>query len=48
LQEGSNETSLTLTTPDGRDSNYSFTYTVKKGQTLFHTFTSLEAKPANY
>lgn len=48
LQEGSNETSLTLTTPDGRDSNYSFTYTVKKGQTLFHTFTSLEAKPANF
>ncbi|MBL7835722.1 MAG: hypothetical protein JNK18_17325 [Cyclobacteriaceae bacterium] len=48
LQEGTNETSLTLTTPDGRDSNYSFTYTVKKGQTLFHTFTSLEAKPANY
>jgi uncharacterized protein len=48
LLEGINETSLALTTSDGREAQYPFTYTAKKGQTLFHTFTSLEAKPAGY
>ncbi|MBL7840536.1 MAG: hypothetical protein JNJ75_10380 [Cyclobacteriaceae bacterium] len=48
LHEGTNQTTVTLTTPDGRQSQYPFTYNVKKGQTLFHTFTSLEAKPAGY
>lgn len=48
LHEGTNQTTVTLTTPDGRQSQYPFTYNVKKGQTLFHTFTSLKAKPAGY
>lgn len=48
LHEGTNTTELTLTTTDGRNSAYPFTYTVKKGQTLFHTFTSLEARPAGF
>jgi uncharacterized protein len=48
LQEGANETQFTVTTPQGRDTQYSFTYEAKKGQTLFHTFTSLEAGPPGY
>ena len=41
FMKGTNETSLTLTTPDCRGPRYQF-YNVKKDQTLFHTFTSLE------
>lgn len=48
LHEGANETQFTITGPDGRDIQYPFTYQAQKGQTLFHTFTSLEAKPAGY
>lgn len=48
LREGLNETRFTLTGPDRKDSQYSFSYQAQKGQTLFHTFTSLEAKPSGY
>lgn len=48
LHEGVNETQFAVTGPDGKDTQYSFTYQAVKGQTLFHTFTSLEAKPARY
>ena len=48
LHEGLNETRFTLTGPDRKDSQYSFSYQAQKGQTLFHTFTSLEAKPSGY
>lgn len=48
LHEGANETQFTITTPDGQDLQYPFTYQASKGQTLFHTFTSLEAKPAGH
>jgi hypothetical protein len=43
LKEGVNAVTFTLKTNDGRTVNHDFTYTVKKGQTLFHTFSSLES-----
>lgn len=48
LHEGPNETRFTTTTPDGQHTQHSFTYQAEKGQTLFHTFTSLEAGAARY
>lgn len=47
LHEGANETTFTVT-GFGGDTEHSFKYEVQKGQTLFHTFTSLEAKAAGY
>lgn len=47
LHEGVNETTFTVT-GSGTDTHHTFTYQVVKGQTLFHTFTSLEAKSAGY
>jgi hypothetical protein len=46
LQEGSNEVQFLLRTPEGEAGAHSFTYRVNKGQTLFHTFSSLESRPA--
>ena len=48
LHEGANETRFTVTASNGQETPFSFTYQARKGQTLFHTFTSLEAKPASY
>lgn len=48
LHEGVNDTQFTVTTPEGREVRYPFTYQAELGQTLFHTFTSLEAKPVGY
>jgi hypothetical protein len=48
LTEGANEVKLTLTTADGQTTPHDFTYQVKKGQTLFHTFSSLESTSAPY
>jgi hypothetical protein len=48
LKEGSNTLTFTVKTNDGRTNDHSFTYNVKKGQTLFHTFSSLESNYANY
>jgi hypothetical protein len=47
LQEGKNELKLLLHSGRNQDSTaYSFTYQVKKGETLFHTFSSLETVAA--
>lgn len=46
LQEGSNDVQFLLRTPEGEAGAHSFTYHVSKGQTLFHTFSSLESRPA--
>lgn len=43
LDVGVNNTKFILTLPNGTDDERSFSYTAKTGQTLFHTFTSLEA-----
>jgi hypothetical protein len=49
LHEGKNELKLLLHSGGNQDSTaYSFTYQVKKGETLFHTFSSLETVAAPY
>lgn len=42
LPTGTHTVTLELKEPDGRIAQQTFTYDVKKGQTHFHTFTSLE------
>jgi hypothetical protein len=50
LKEGANPLKFTLQSNNQRNIDYSFTYTAKKGETLFHTFSSLEtmAGPFRY
>jgi hypothetical protein len=48
LAEGANEVKLSLRTGDGQTTPHDFTYQAKKGQTLFHTFSSLESTSAPY
>jgi uncharacterized protein len=50
LKEGSNAMKFTLQSNNQRNIDYNFTYTAKKGQTLFHTFSSLETTtvPSRY
>ena len=49
LQEGKNDVKLLLFSEQNQDSiSYNFTYQVKKGETLFHTFSSLETVAAPY
>lgn len=48
LQEGTNPVNFNLKGADGKTVNYSFNYQALKGQTLFHTFSSLESMPLNY
>jgi len=43
LREGANEVTLQTTDYQGRKQDHTFTYEVKKGETHFHTFTSLES-----
>ncbi|HTH56429.1 MAG TPA: hypothetical protein VL728_10325 [Cyclobacteriaceae bacterium] len=48
LREGENTVRFTLRGNDGKAVDHTFTYNVKKGQTLFHTFSSLESGYPNY
>lgn len=48
LNEGKNEVKLSLYDGDQPGTAYTFTYQVTKGQTLFHTFSSLETSTASY
>lgn len=48
LKEGANEVKLTLQSGEHQLTDFNFTYEPKKGQTLFHTFSSLETLPASY
>ncbi|MEK6782153.1 MAG: hypothetical protein AABY93_10625 [Bacteroidota bacterium] len=48
LAEGSNPIRLTIQNDKGVSTEYDFTYVVKKGETLFHTFSSLESGYPNY
>jgi uncharacterized protein len=41
LKEGANQVQFSID-PGGERTGYNFTYTARKGQTLFHTFSSLE------
>ena len=42
LKPGSNQVKFTLQSYNQREVDYDFTYTANDGQTLFHTFSSLE------
>ncbi|HRJ30526.1 MAG TPA: hypothetical protein PLV21_17465 [Cyclobacteriaceae bacterium] len=44
LNEGNNTTRFSLRLPNGVEEERTFSYRAKEGQTLFHTFTSLEAR----
>ncbi len=46
LRAGKNEARLILHAPGGPATDYRFTYQAKPGQTLFHTFSSLETSGA--
>lgn len=46
LKEGSNEVRFSIR--NGHEDGYTFNYQAGKGQTLFHTFSSLESKPVQY
>jgi hypothetical protein len=45
MNEGSNKTVFELQLPGGGVEQQTFTYRATRGQTLFHTFTSLESRP---
>lgn len=45
LKEGTNQVIFRLNRPGGEADEHRFAYTVSQGQTLFHTFTSLESLP---
>ena len=46
LKEGKNEIRFKLQSSEGVNDEHQFLYHAKKEQTLFHTFSSLESKPA--
>ncbi|MBY0433924.1 MAG: hypothetical protein K2U26_07430 [Cyclobacteriaceae bacterium] len=48
LREGENQLRFTVSDGRGHDQQHDFTYQVKKGQTLFHTFSSLESSYPSY
>ncbi|MCU0398095.1 MAG: hypothetical protein MUC73_08325 [Cyclobacteriaceae bacterium] len=49
LQEGDNSTRFIMNSPNGKQDEHTFNYRVRQGQTVFHTFTSLEARsPSRY
>ena len=48
LKEGQNAISFKLKNPEGKIAEHPYTYTIKKGQILFHTFSSLESNYPSY
>ncbi len=48
LNTGKNKVTLHVGTPGSVDGTFDFEYTAREGQTLFHTFTSLEHKYPSY
>jgi uncharacterized protein len=48
MKEGTNSVRLSLQNDRAISTDYEFTYTAKKGVTLFHTFSSLESSYPNY
>jgi len=48
LKEGTNPVTFTIQSNNQQNIDYNFTYTAKKGQTLFHTFSSLETMTGPY
>ena len=48
MKEGQNSITFMLKNPLGKTADHPYTYTVKKGQILFHTFSSLESNYPSY
>lgn len=48
LHAGKNNTRFVCRASDGTSEEHSFTYSVKKGQTIFHTFSSIASFPPHY
>ncbi len=48
LEAGRNDVKLMLSASDKHTTNYSFTYQAENGETLFHTFSSLETSAASF
>jgi len=48
LSVGQNKVTLNLKSPGRPDASYDFEYEARKGQVLFHTFTSLESRYPQY
>ncbi|MBS1682799.1 MAG: hypothetical protein JST48_13890 [Bacteroidetes bacterium] len=48
LKEGQTTLTFTVKNSTGKSVDHTFTYNIKKGQTLFHTFSSLETSFPNY
>ena len=48
LLDGKNDATFEVSGSSGEKTEYTFSYSAKKRQTLFHTFSSLESLPANY
>ncbi|CAN5120992.1 hypothetical protein BH09BAC3_BH09BAC3_29720 [soil metagenome] len=48
LKEGANTVTFSTMDSQGRSQRHDFTYQVQKGQTLFHTFSSLESSYPSY
>jgi hypothetical protein len=48
LKEGENNVTLSLKDTHGQVSEHPFKYVAKKGQVLFHTYSSLESEYPNY
>ena len=48
MKEGQNTLTFTLKSPEGKTADHQYTYNIKKGQILFHTFSSLESNYPSY
>jgi hypothetical protein len=48
LKEGTNQVGFTTIDNQGHSQQHEFTYQIKKGETLFHTFSSLESNYPSY
>jgi hypothetical protein len=48
MKEGQNSLTFTLKNPEGKTVDHQYTYDIKKGQILFHTFSSLESNYPSY
>jgi len=48
LNEGANQVSFSTKDNQGRSQQHDFNYQIKKGQTVFHTFSSLESSYPSY
>jgi hypothetical protein len=48
MKEGQNTLTFIVKSPEGKTADHPYTYNIKKGQILFHTFSSLESNYPSY